>query len=136
MTFKKAPLCENFPISHWVSTGGQWEIGLYPMIFGVRVRCGRVGAGYVALDLCAGADPKFQLELLRCVMIVLIPVSEDILEAAMQAIFPRCDRKPINTDPCWPKIQEMAMEVLRRHDGLRETNANRKLVEITPDAQP
>lgn len=103
------------------------------MIFGVRVRCGRVGKGYVALDLCAGSDTKFQLELLRCVMIVLIPVSEDISEAEMEAIFPQCVRKPINTDPCWPIIQEMALDILRRHEKPSEVMANRKLIEITPE---
>lgn len=103
------------------------------MIFGVRVRCGRVGEGYVALDMCAGADPRFQLELLRCVMIILIPVSEDIKESAMKDLFPECKRKPINTDPCWPKIQEMALNVLRKHEKPSETMVNRKLVEITPE---
>jgi hypothetical protein len=112
MMFKPAEPDENF-FYRWVSTGGRWEMGFTQMMFGVRVRVGRVGCGCVDVDLCAGADRQFQDELLRAVMTVLIPVAEDIGPREMSDMFPRYNVKPINLDPvCWPTIKAMADAVL------------------------
>ena len=111
MHFKLAEPDENF-FYHWVSTGGIWEIGYTQMAFGVRVRAGRVG-GQPDLDLCAGASRQFQGELLKAVMTILIPVSEDISSRELSDMFPRYTVKPINLDPhCWPTIKKMAEAVL------------------------
>lgn len=31
---------------------GQWEVGIYPVIFGFRIRAGEVGSPTVRLDMC------------------------------------------------------------------------------------
>lgn len=129
MKFFPTPTDENFPLDHWISEEKKWEMGFVRMIFGVRVRVGRVGKGYVVLDLCAGADSEFRNELLCCVMIILLPVSEDITEGELEKLFPQCNRKPIFNDPCWPKMQKMARDIL--HISYPPTN--RKFVEINPE---
>ena len=46
-----------------VSEDGKIEIGIYPVIFGYRVRGGYVGNMWCEIDWCGGADQS-QLELL------------------------------------------------------------------------
>lgn len=50
-----------------VSSGGDIEMGIYPTIFGYRVRAGYVGSGIYELDWCGGDDQK-QVELLYSIM--------------------------------------------------------------------
>lgn len=112
MHFEPANSDDNF-FHRWVSTGGRWEMGFTRMMFGVRVRVGRVGHGCVDVDLCAGADRGFQMELLRAVMTILIPVDENISSREMSDLFPGYTVKPINLDPtCWVTIKQMADAVL------------------------
>ncbi len=85
------------------------------MMFGVRVRLGLCGNGWVTLDYCAGADRQFQTDLLRTVMAALVPFAEEATERVLQDIFPRYEVKPINLDPtCWVELQRMANEALRQ----------------------
>jgi hypothetical protein len=116
MVFKPA-IADGLDFFHrWVSVGGRWEIGFTQMMFGVRVRMGLVGCGCVDLDYCAGADEEFQQELLRTVMTILIPISEDISPRQLSDTFPRYQIKPINKDPdCWPALQKMAATVLEEY---------------------
>lgn len=50
-----------------VSSDGNIEMGIYPTIFGYRVRAGYVGNGIYELDWCGGDDQK-QVELLYSIM--------------------------------------------------------------------
>jgi len=111
MVFKRAESDSNF-FCRWVSTGGRWEIGFTQMMFGVRVRVGRIGSMCVDLDYCAGADVHFQEELMKAVMTILIPVSEEITSRQLSDMFPTYEIKPIHQDPCWPQLQQMAAAVL------------------------
>lgn len=113
MKFVPAAPNENF-IRRWVSTEGGWEIGHTQMLFGVRVRLGRVGYGCVALDLCAGPSRDRQDELLRLVMLIVLPMPESIDEGELERAFPRFTIKPIFNDPNWPKLQELADAVLKK----------------------
>jgi len=115
MMFKRADPDANF-FHRWISTGGKWEIGFTQMIFGVRVRVGRVGSMCVDLDYCAGADVLFQEELMKTVMTILIPVSEEITSRQLSDMFPRYQIRPIHKDPCWPQLQQMAASVLSSCD--------------------
>lgn len=108
MKFKIAPTEPNFDRLKLVSEGGNWELGLWSVMFGVRVRLGRAGQFYVSLDYCAGADPMFQLELLNAVHIILQEVPESISDRDLEDMFPNFQIKPINLDPhCWPELQRM-----------------------------
>jgi hypothetical protein len=114
MTFTKTEPTENFDIERWVSSGGVWEIGFYRVMFGVRVRMGRVGEGYCILDLCAGADVTLRHDILRCVMCVLIPAKEDLTEGDLARLFPcvSSEKKPINLDECWEQLQQRALQTV------------------------
>lgn len=99
----------------WESVGGKWELGLTQMMFGVRVRFGGVGKGWLTLDYCAGDDRDFQKELLRTVMLALVPFNEEVTERVIADAFPRYEIKPINRDPhCWVELQKMAAEAMRQ----------------------
>jgi hypothetical protein len=133
MYFKPDVPDQNFPIARWVSMAGRWEIGLVPMMFGVRVRLGLIGHGWVVLDLCAGADPEFQRKLLRTVMVILIPQPEAITEGELEELFPICKAKPIFNDVCWSQLQSMANYVIQSLSKSTVLMGERKLVEIKPE---
>lgn len=114
MVFEQAPLTENFDMVRYVSKGGVWEVGLKQMLFGVRVRLGRVGDMGADLDYCAGADPEMQQTLLRTVMLIVLPVPETASVEELTAPFPRCRRKPVFLDPCWPMLQDLAYKALEQ----------------------
>jgi hypothetical protein len=123
MKFRRAPVEPNFDRLKLVSEGGEWELGLWSVMFGARVRFGRTGACGVELDYCAGDDPLFQLELLNAVHIILQEVPETVTESQLRHIFPDYTIKPINLDPyCWPALQRMrdaARERLQIDEWLR-----------------
>lgn len=114
MTFTKVPPNENYNVERWISSGGGWELGCYKVMFGVRVRLGRVGDGYCLLDLCAGADKELRDDILRCVMCVLIPEKEDLSDGEMMIKFPcrSSEKKPLNMDECWDALKQRALEVV------------------------
>lgn len=120
MKFKMAKPEPNFDRLKLVSEGGIWELGLWSVMFGVRLRLGRTGAGGVNLDYCAGANQLFQMELLNAVHIILQEVPETISERDLEAMFPDYTRKPINHDEyCWKRLQQMRDET-RSRLGLEE----------------
>jgi hypothetical protein len=115
MKFKMAEREPNYDRLKLVSEGGIWELGLWSVMFGVRVRMGRAGLFYVNLDYCAGADAQFQMELLNAVHIILQEVPESISDRDLEDMFPQFDIKPINLDPrCWPRLQQMRDEARAR----------------------
>jgi hypothetical protein len=108
MKFKMAEREPNYDRLKLVSEGGIWELGLWSVMFGVRVRMGRAGLFYVNLDYCAGADSLFQMELLNAIHIILLEVPESIRDHDLEGMFPPFEIKPINRDPhCWIEIQKM-----------------------------
>jgi hypothetical protein len=115
VVFERAEPTENFPLQRWLSTGGHWEVGLVPMAFGVRIRAGRPGSGSCEIDLCAGADRDLQMEVLRLVMIILLPVEEDISYDEFRYQFPCRSSaiKPVNLDPCLDALRGRAYEILK-----------------------
>lgn len=108
MKFTHAEPDENFRILRLVSEGGRWEAGLVPMLFGVRVRVGVVGASAVVIDYCAGADQAFQFDLLATILIILDGLPESTGEVEILRMMPTYKVRPINKDSCWLKLLEMA----------------------------
>lgn len=108
MKFKAAEKDINFPIDHYVSVGGRWEVGLCPVLYGRRVRLGTVGAAGCCVDYCAGDDITFAYRILTCVMGILLKVPEDTPEFIVADLFPGYQRKPIDKDPsCWLELQRL-----------------------------
>ena len=110
MRFRRVPPDDNFSMLRLVSEGGKWEVDLYPVLFGVRIRCGQVGACAVVLDYCAGADINLRVEILLLVLQVLEAMDEaSTTEGDIDRAFPKWTRRPIDRDPiCLPKLREIA----------------------------
>ena len=94
----------------WVSENGVWEIGVFPVMFGKRVRAGLVNAPDCVVDYCAGADEDFLKELIVAIMIILESFDEDVSTIEVERILPTYRTKPINLDPCWPSLKRIALE--------------------------
>jgi len=110
ITFQRAQPDENFSIMRFESEDGRCEVGLSPVLFGVRVRAGDVGSMAVDIDYCAGADVLFQLQLLDVIkrIIETFPTGTPMRDIAAQ--LPTYERRPINQDPCWPALQQLLSE--------------------------
>lgn len=98
---------ENYPFLKFVTEDGRWEAGLCPVMYGVRVRAGPANSGTCAVDYCAGPDRLFQYQLLDTIIQILETFSSSVTEREIQDILPSYERKPINQDPCWPKLQAL-----------------------------
>jgi|GEM_PF-2337125 len=133
MKFTIAPKSENFPILRFVSEGGINEVGLTPMIYGVRVRAGAVGATLVDIDYCAGADMEFQMRLLETLIAILETFPEGVSLREINTQLPTYKVRPIDKDPCWPALQKMAEERTRERTKVNEeTVALLKALEFSP----
>jgi hypothetical protein len=117
MNFQSAEPNEVLQIFRLLSTEGKWELGFRQMLFGMRVSLSQIGDCYYTLDYCAADDPGFALTLLLTVMKILERYPENVTPRQLQNEFPRCDRKPMNLDPCWLKLQEMAKDSVGAVDG-------------------
>jgi hypothetical protein len=87
------------------------------MVFGVRVRLGKVGNPWSTLDYCAGPLPAEQFFLLGLVAGTLYWVPEETSEAELGLIFPRQRIKPMRLDK----------ECLERLLGLGQTLSGKEL---------
>ncbi len=117
MKFEKTEADENFTIARWVSENNVWEIGLHQMLFGIRVRGSIVGCGYCSIDYCAGSDKGFALVLLATMVRIMMCLPETITPRELENLLPKYERRPINLDPCWQKLLNLASE-------LEETNTS------------
>lgn len=123
MTFKRSTPDENYDALKFVSDEGGWELGLTSMLFGRRVRLGRVGCGWCALDYCAGADPMFQIALFITIRTILRTVPESAEYHEIELMFPGFTVKPINRDPtCWDELQRMRNKVLAEFGTEQDEN--------------
>lgn len=113
MEFKPASTTMNYPTLRLVSEGGSWEVGIWPVIFGLRVRAGRTdNTVSVAVDYCAGNDEVFCFHLLAT-MVKILERGVSITHRELERILPTWEVRPINQDPCWGKLQQLANELDR-----------------------
>jgi hypothetical protein len=109
MKFSRVDPNVNYLLERWESETGQWNVGLAPVIFGMRVRAGPVDNEVeCAIDYCAGADRKFQMLLLSVIIAILEKMPESVGLVEVQRAMPRMEMKPVNKDGCWDKLQAMA----------------------------
>jgi len=93
------------------SEDGKIEVGIYPVMYGYRIRAGYKGNMYYHLDLCAG-DIQSNVEILLSVVL-------NILEQNIKfEDFPEQGRRPIPTaDPeTWSKLLNLAKNYI--HIGI------------------
>jgi len=106
---------ENFRLARFVSDAGRWEVGLRPMLFGVRVSLGKVGAWGPCLDYCAGEKFADQVNILSALLTILERLPEEMSEGEMQKFFPPQELRPMYNDPaCWEKLLALAGEEFAR----------------------
>lgn len=88
------------------SDDGRIEIGVYPVIFGFRVRVGYTGYGCYELDYCAGDKIQDIEALYSAVLTILTKYSGNF------NVFPAQKVKPMYNDPeCWVKLLELIKDV-------------------------
>lgn len=125
MKFKWAEKDTNFPIEHFVSEGGVWECGITPVLYGRRVRVGRVGDNGCVLDYCAGDRMGFDHQVLTAVMGILLKVPEETPEWIVMDMFPTYHVKPIDRDPtCWKELQALYEKTWRSSQTRRFTDVS------------
>lgn len=111
MQFHKVPPDENFPYAKFLSENQVWELGVRPMAFGFRVCGNRVGSQFYAFDYCAGADLIFLNNLFFILQAIFKGLDESITERQLQNLLPSYEVKPISGDPCWQKLQDLAISL-------------------------
>jgi hypothetical protein len=109
---------ENYTILKFTSTNNKWEIGIRPMLYGVRVCGGRGGVSSLGLsrsydfDYCAGNNPVFAIDLLQIMLIIFGGLPEEITEKEVKRILPTYSVKPIDRDPtCWQELKKLAVSL-------------------------
>jgi hypothetical protein len=107
---KSTPCADHMLDPRWVSENGVWEIGIFPVMFGKRVRAGIINSPCCVVDYCSGDDDDFLKELLVTMIIILESFDESVKEVDIERILPTYNVKPINLDPCWAKLKKVALE--------------------------
>ena len=119
MKFSPASTTENYPLLRLLSESGVWELGLVPMLFGVRVRFGLSAdrIGYTS-DYCAGADRNQIFLLLSVMTAILEDQPETISETQLRAMLPTYEIRPIFNDPtCFPALLELAHHAMQKQQS-------------------
>ncbi|MGG6267071.1 hypothetical protein ACQ4M3_12970 [Leptolyngbya sp. AN03gr2] len=119
MRFNKAQPTVDLHL-RWTSETEQWQVGLKPMLFGVRVRAGRTCNACFDIAYCAGKSVAFQQALLIVVVIILESFPESIGSSEIAQIMPEYRRKPISEDPCWQKLQDLALAINQQELQLQD----------------
>lgn len=112
MRFTPAEPDDHYQFGHLISKGGRWEMGIYPVLFGYRVRAGLIGSMCCSVDYCAANQTDFLLQLFVTVLSILESLPEDVTPGELERMLPRFRIKPINQDPdCWVNLQALAKEL-------------------------
>jgi hypothetical protein len=111
MKFSKSNPCADHMLDpRWVSENGVWEIGVFPVMFGKRVRAGTINSPSCVVDYCAGGNDDFLKEILVTIIVILESFDESVKEVDIERILPTYKTKPINLDPCWAQLKKVALE--------------------------
>lgn len=97
----------NYPISHYISEGGRWEIGIRPVLFGYRVCAGPTDRPIYSIDYCAGNDVLFLAQLYATIFKLIEYLPKDITINEFESMLPSYKVKPINLDPCWENLKQL-----------------------------
>jgi hypothetical protein len=99
---------ENQMFRRKVSEDGKYEIGIYPVMFGFRVRAGKVGDGYCHIDYCCQTD----LSLIGLVYSCVAAIMQEHIEAGKPvfANFPVPENKLYNDGVAIAELVKLATE--------------------------
>jgi hypothetical protein len=105
---------KNFSILKYISTNHKWEIGIKPMMFGVRVCGSPVGSFGYTFEYCAGDNPTFAITLMQTMLAIFEALPEDIKEKEVKRLLPSYSVKPIDRDPnCWKALKKLEIDLNR-----------------------
>jgi hypothetical protein len=125
--FKEADLTVNYPLMHWVSEGGQWEMGIYPVLYGWRVAMGRVKEGsYLRGGYCIGKDMVKANLLILMLMAIFKQQPEELTERDALRFLPEWELRPIGYpgDPCWEAFRKLSEEALEQEQEAEPKSSN------------
>lgn len=92
-----------------------WHIGIKPVIFGKRIVVWKENSFGPAVDLCAGADTSFLIELSILVHNVLLAYPETSSHKEIEEAFPTYARRPVNLDPDFmDKLRQLSNDNLHK----------------------
>lgn len=123
----------NYPRARRLSENDVWEMGIYPVMFGFRVRVGLAGdpLGYT-FDYCAGDDVGFVIQLYVTVMALMEALPETITENQLLRLIPSYQVRPIDRDPCWEALQALVADLQAGADWQGRLNPNTPLEKTHP----
>lgn len=102
---------DAFPIVRYTSENNLWEVGIYPVLFGVRVGANPVGDFCYAIEYCAGDNPGFAFALLITVIKILESLPETVSACDVRDLFPSYALRLVDRDNCWKTLLKMAGNV-------------------------
>ena len=112
MELKLVDIDTKFPIVKFVSINHEWEMGVRPVIYGVRVSGNRTRSDTYCFDYCAGNNYDFAMQLFRTMQAILMALPESITERELERMLPTFAVRPIDRDPtCWQELQRLAIEL-------------------------
>lgn len=88
MNFQRVDANSHYRSLRFVSTEGNWELGLSPYHHGMRIRMGRNGGVPKVLDACLGRDETIYGAVLLALIRKLEAVSEGVTSCELSRIFP------------------------------------------------
>lgn len=110
-----------------VSEDGKIEMGIYPTIYGFRIRAGKVGSMFYYLDWCCGARQN-DVEMVYAVMKRILESRE--ADKAFEGLRGHSDIKPLMLDPDF--FGWMMQEVSKTFKDVSEDETDGIWVDIPP----
>ena len=109
MKFTLSHTTEGLDVLREVSESGRWELGVWRVLYGYRIRAGVVDNGVFAVDYCTGSDMNHVSEVLGLVRVILSSLPEDVEGDEVHALMPGFQVKPIHNDKaCVPRLMALA----------------------------
>lgn len=88
----------------------RWELGIYRVIFGYRVRANIKDDMWCPVDYCAADNTSFLIQLFAVMEIIMSQLPEDTDASWLFRALPKYEKRPIFYDPCWDKLLEIALD--------------------------
>jgi hypothetical protein len=99
MKLKLATPTESYSMLRLESAEGQWEMGIYPTLYGTRVACGRIGSQlYLKGGYCCGTDSLLLMEVTVAIASILSTYPESATTHEVESYLPQWNLRPINLD--------------------------------------
>jgi hypothetical protein len=103
----------DYSILRLESQKSNWEMGIYPTLYGTRVSCGRIGSQlYLKGGYCCGTSPTLLMEATLCISTILSSFPELATMHDVESVLPDWNLRPINLDDGIDKLRTVFQERL------------------------